>query len=241
MDMTLAGTMAGQFSTAQYLDFFARILVACICGAAIGFERSMRFKEAGIRTHVIVCCAASLMMIVSKYGFADLSDNSGISWMRSADPARIAAQVVTGISFLGAGMIFRNGKAVTGLTTAAGIWATSGIGLAIGGGLYIVGIFATVVIASLQIIMHKFALSADTLVLGQIHCTIVHSETFRAAFNRFLEEHHMQVVSSKLSYNDDGTSAYDVTVRVAKNITMKDLSEFLESYEGVREVSIQLG
>ena len=70
--MTLAGTFFGQFSALQYVEFFIRILVACICGACIGFERTKRLKEAGVRTHIIVCCAAALTMIVSKYGFADL-------------------------------------------------------------------------------------------------------------------------------------------------------------------------
>ena len=90
--MTLGGYMFQQFSLGQYLEFFLRILVACICGAAIGFERSMRFKEAGIRTHIIVCCAAALTMIISKYGFADLTDPAGVVFngTRGADPARVA-------------------------------------------------------------------------------------------------------------------------------------------------------
>ena len=75
--LTQGGYLLSQFSLVQYLEFFARILVACACGAAIGFERSKRFKEAGIRTHIIVCAAAALMMIVSKYGFADLTDAAG--------------------------------------------------------------------------------------------------------------------------------------------------------------------
>ena len=71
--MTLCEYFNGQFSLAQNIDFFIRILAACFCGACIGFERSKRFKEAGIRTHIIVCCAAALIMIISKYGFADLT------------------------------------------------------------------------------------------------------------------------------------------------------------------------
>ena len=131
--MTLIEYFNGQFSIMQNLDFVARILLACFCGACIGFERSKRFKEAGIRTHVIVCCASALIMIVSKYGFADLTDADGLVFngTRGADPARVAAKVVSGISFLGAGVIFKNGSTVKGLTTAAGIWATAGIGLAL--------------------------------------------------------------------------------------------------------------
>ena len=241
--MTLAGYMNSQFSLLQYAEFFARILVACICGAAIGFERSMRFKEAGIRTHVIVCCAASLMMIVSKYSFADMTDFSGVASVgsRGADPARIAAQVVSGVSFLGAGIIFRNGTSIRGLTTAAGIWATAGIGLAIGAGLYIVGIFSTAVIALVQIVMHKYAVSADSLVVGQVHCTVLHTKAFHAAMNAFIDKNKMQVIASKIAFNDDGTATYDLTMRMNQNITINDLTEFLESNEGVREVRCELG
>ena len=79
------------------------------CAACIGFERSKRFKEAGVRTHIIVCCAAALIMIISKYGFADLTaaDGAVYNGTRGADPARVAAQAVSGISFLGAGVIFK--------------------------------------------------------------------------------------------------------------------------------------
>ena len=137
--MTLAAYLNSQFSVLQELDFFIRILAACLCGACIGIERSRRLKEAGIRTHVIVCCAAALLMIVSKYGFADLTSTAGevFNGTRGADPARVAAQVVSGISFLGAGVIFKHGNTIKGLTTAAGIWATARIGLAIGSGMFV--------------------------------------------------------------------------------------------------------
>ncbi len=241
--MSLAEFMSGPLNFAQYTDFFIRILVACICGAAIGFERSMRYKEAGIRTHVIVCCAASVMMIVSKYGFADMTTSDGIELFgtHGTDPARIAAQVVTGISFLGAGIIFRNGTSIRGLTTAAGIWATAGIGLAIGAGMYLLGIYTTAVVAFLQIIMHKYALSADTQIVGQVHCTVLHSDAFHNAMNAFIEKNKMQIIASKVAFNEDGTATYDLTLRMHRNITINYLSEFLESNEGVREVRCELG
>ena len=201
-----------------------------MCGAAIGFERSLRFKEAGIRTHVIVCCAAALMMIVSIYGFTSLTDVNGepIAGLRTADPARIAAQVVSGVSFLGAGIIFRNGTSIRGLTTAAGIWATAGIGLAIGSGLYVIGIFATAVIALLQIIMHKYTLNADSLMIGQVHCTVQNPESFRIAMNEFAEKNKIQIIAAKFAVNDDGSSTFDLTLRVSQDITLNDLTDFLE-------------
>ena len=241
--MTLGQYMTEQFSMIQYGEFFLRILAACLCGAAIGFERSMRFKEAGIRTHMIVCCAAALMMIVSKYGFADMIDSAGneFSGTKGADPARIAAQVVSGISFLGAGIIFRNGTSIRGLTTAAGIWATSGIGLAIGAGLYVLGFFCAVIIALMQVIMHKYSLSYDAFIVGRVHCTVVKSDTFRTAMNEFIEKNNMRILSSKISAKEDGTATYDMTLRLSQNIAMHELTDFLESIDGVREISCELG
>jgi len=243
--MTLAGYMMEQFTIVQYAEFFIRILIACICGAAIGFERSLRFKEAGIRTHIIVCCAASLMMIVSKYGFVDLTDAAGVNMngTRGADSARIAAQVVSGVSFLGAGIIFRNGTSIRGLTTAAGIWATAGIGLAVGAGFYSIGIFTTIVIALLQVIMHKYTLSADNLIIGQVHCRVVHSSDFHEKMNEFVKKNNMQIIASKIAFNDNENedTTYDLTLRMNQGITMNDLTEFLVSNEGVREVRCEIG
>lgn len=241
--MTLASYMLDQFSWTQYLEFFARIIVACLCGAAIGYERSMRYKEAGIRTHIIVCCASALMMIVSKYGFVDIPGYVGANFdsTKITDPARIAAQVVTGISFLGAGIIFHHGKSISGLTTAAGVWATAGIGLAIGSGMYIIGVFATFVIATLQVVMHKYALSSDSLLIGQVHCTVMDSKSFHDSMSKYTKENNMQVIASKIALNADGSSTYDLTLRMSQNMTMNDLAEFLASNEGVREVRCELG
>lgn len=241
--MTFAHYMMSQFSLVQYLEFFARIMIACVCGAVIGFERSLRFKEAGIRTHIIVCCAAALMMIVSKYGFVDLTDPAGnnLNGARGADTARIAAQVVSGVSFLGAGIIFRNGTSIRGLTTAAGIWATAGIGLAIGSGFYIMGIFTTIVIGLLQVIMHKHTLSADAVNIGQMHCKVKDSEAFTKLMNQFMEENNMQLIASKVAVDDNGSRTYDMTLRMNQNISLSELSDFLASNEGVREIRCELG
>ncbi|KJZ82690.1 MgtC/SapB family protein, partial [Clostridium sp. IBUN13A] len=97
------------------LDYLLRLFIAAVCGMAIGYERKNRMKEAGIRTHFIVAIGAALIMIISKYGFQDQ-----IGWPNmSLDPSRIAAQVVTGVGFLGAGVIFMQKQTIVGLTTAA--------------------------------------------------------------------------------------------------------------------------
>ena len=123
------------------LEFLIRIVLAAILGAMVGLERTKQQKDAGIRTHCIVALTSGVFMILSKYAFIDVVALAG---SKGADPSRIASQVVTGISFLGAGVIFKNANfAIKGLTTAAGMWATSAIGMAIGAGLYWVGLVGT--------------------------------------------------------------------------------------------------
>lgn len=232
--MTLAEYFNSQFSLAQNADFFFRVITACICGACIGIERSKRFKEAGIRTHVIVCCAAALMMIVSKYGFADLGEtNAPFNGTRGADPARIAAQVVSGISFLGAGVIFKNGSTVKGLTTAAGIWATAGIGLAIGAGMYWIGLFVTLVVAILQITMHKFTIGADSFVTNSLRFTVYDTLEFHAQLQEQLHKWKAQVVESRVIRGEDSCVTYELTLKMPRSITLEELSAFVQAHEEV--------
>lgn len=120
-------------------DFVLRLFVAGLLGALVGIDREYRAKEAGFRTHFLVALGSALFMIVSKYGFGDVLGDEGVG----LDPSRIASQVVTGIGFLGAGTIIIQKLFVRGLTTAAGIWATAAIGLAVGAGQYALGVSAT--------------------------------------------------------------------------------------------------
>jgi putative Mg2+ transporter-C (MgtC) family protein len=117
-----------------------RLLIATILGAAVGLERERLEWAAGLRTHALVCVGAALFMIVSAFGFADALGSSDVI----LDPSRVAAQVVSGIGFIGAGTIIFRREIVRGLTTAASIWAVAAIGLAVGGGMYLAAIVATV-------------------------------------------------------------------------------------------------
>jgi putative Mg2+ transporter-C (MgtC) family protein len=123
-------------------ETLSRLLLAAILGSAVGFERERLLWAAGIRTHMVVCVGACLLMIVSAFGFADALVDQHVV----LDPSRVAAQVVSGIGFLGAGSILARGEIVRGLTTAASIWTVAAIGLAIGGGLYFAGTASTVII-----------------------------------------------------------------------------------------------
>ena len=142
------------FNTQEFI-YILRIILAGLCGIIVGLERKNRSKEAGIRTHFVVACGAALMMIVSKYAFFDVISQGAYNGVEvRLDPSRVASTIASGIGFLGAGMIFVHRNTITGLTTAAGIWATSGVGMAIGAGMYAIGIFATVLILGAQILLH---------------------------------------------------------------------------------------
>ena len=139
-------------------ELFARLAFAGFCGAIIGLERSIRRKDAGIKTHIILALGAALFMIVSQYGFAELK----LSAEYSADASRIASNIVTGVSFLCAGVIFVRGASVKGLTTATGIWTTAGIGMAAGAGMYGITLFATLLILVIQILLNKVSIKIET-------------------------------------------------------------------------------
>ena len=138
-------------------EVLLRVVLAGVLGGAIGAEREIREREAGLRTHMLVAVGAALFTLVSAYGWADFhfSQKSGVTY----DPSRIAAQIVTGIGFLGAGAIIRQGLSVRGLTTAASLWVVAAIGLASGAGYYSGAIITTVVVLvslwPLRIVAHR--------------------------------------------------------------------------------------
>lgn len=228
-----------QFSLMQNLDFVIRILVACLCGFVLGVERSRRFKEAGVRTHMIVCAGAALIMIVSKYGFADLTSASKEMYngTRGADPARLAAQVVSGVGFLGAGMIFKNGGSVTGLTTAAGIWAAAGIGLAIGSGMYVVGILVTVAIASIQMLMHIVTVGADAYKHCNLDILVENLFDFDEKFRDLMKQYGATLVEFRITREVNGIR-YNATLKSKKAITSDDVSAVLAGNAEVIEISV---
>lgn len=161
-------------------NFILRLCVAGLCGTVIGLDREYRVKDAGFRTHFLVALGSALMMVVSQYGFEGfLADHDGTRF----DPGRIAAQVVSGIGFIGAGTIIIHRQLVRGLTTASSLWATAGIGLAAGAEMYVVAGAAT--------LLTLFGLEVLTLFFGELghrRTMIVFSAADRAAidemFNR---------------------------------------------------------
>lgn len=174
------------------LEYLLRIMLAGILGLLIGHERKNRNKSAGIRTHCIVALGAALIMVVSKYGFQDIPHY---------DAARVAAQVVSGVGFLGAGVIFVRNNLVNGLTTAAGIWATAGVGLALGAGLYLIGIVSGLLIILLQTIMHRIGFFAQVARCGNLKLVVMQKSGAVKTVEDFLEREKVEVSSTTIRKN----------------------------------------
>lgn len=216
------------------LEFFIRIVLAAILGALVGLERSKRQKEAGVRTHCIIACTSALFMILSKYAFVDLV---GVAGLRGADPARIAAQVVSGISFLGAGVIFKNGNSIRGLTTAAGMWGTAAVGMAIGAGMYWVGLIEAAVLVGIQIVLHRFPVGADALTTQEIVVEMTDSDELLGRFDALVKSHRGQITESSLT-RQDGILCMEVTAKLDPPITHEEALAFMKANDGVRRVSV---
>ena len=218
------------------LECFLRILMASLCGCMIGYERTRRLKEAGVRTHCVVACGAALMMVVSKYGFSDIIQN-GVYLYGSdgADASRIAAQVVSGVGFLGAGVIFRT---VKGLTTAAGIWATSAVGLAFGAGLYLIGWLTTIFIVAIQFLMHRLNIGADAYTSQDISLQFHDCPQVREQLFTMLEERGALISGCSTKRLDNGDMSYHLCIHIRRPIQAVELQAMMDSYPQITAFSV---
>lgn len=233
-------------SLTHMLELMLRVVVAGICGCIVGFERSKRLKEAGLRTHCVVALASALIMVISKYGFADLAlyDEAGklltdgfFAGTKGADPSRVASQIVSGVGFLGAGVIFKNGNVVRGITTAAGIWATSAIGMAFGSGMYILGAFTTVFIILVQIILHKFPVGNDAYNTNEIVITMEDTKESRAIFHENIESDWARIVSFK-GYSESGVRMIKVTMKASGPFPPDKAMLMMDTYPQIKSISM---
>ncbi len=235
------------FTIPQLIEIMARVVIAGLCGALIGLERTKRLKEAGLRTHCVVAVAAALIMIVSKYGFADLAvydalgnidGNVFFAGTKGADPSRMASQVVSGVGFLGAGVIFKNGSVVKGITTAAGIWAVAAIGMAFGSGMYLVGIFTTLFLIVVQILLHKFKVGTDAFSTSEVTVKMVDSEVSRELIRKKLLANATFVTGSKVTRDADGTRIIQVTMKVSNTFSFDSMNRLMDEYPDIKSISM---
>ena len=211
-------------------DFILRLFVAGILGAVVGLDREYRAKEAGYRTHFLVSLGSALIMVVSQYGFQDVILENSVS----LDPSRVAAQVVSGIGFIGAGTIIIQKQFVRGLTTAAGIWATAGIGLAVGAGMYGLGIAATLLtLAGLEL------LSVIFKSIGMRSSLVVFSTSDKEAINRIarvIYEKGFLLVSydmKRLGHQEKDEYVVSIVLKARKNTEESPLLLLMEQFPEV--------
>ena len=206
----------------EELKYLASVLLAVVLGFAIGYERKLRYKEAGIRTHTIVCAGAALIMVVSKYGFGDSAE---------ADAARVAAQIVSGVGFLGAGIIVYRKHEIHGLTTAAGVWATAGVGMAAGAGLYLVALGAAVVLIGVQCLFHVRCKFFRTKKYFQIKiCFVSDGEENGTIKELFQTDRFNRLVIER----KDGETVYHATLNTDKEYSSQRLTEIMAQHPFIR-------
>lgn len=212
-------------------EFILRLFVAALLGGFIGLDREYRAKEAGYRTHLLVSLGSALIMIVSQYGFTEVIEKIDIA---RYDPARVAAQVVTGIGFIGAGTIILQRQVVRGLTTAAGIWATAGIGLAVGAGMYVLGIVTAVLtlvgLELLPYLLKDFSMKSS-LVEFQTH----KEETLHKLSKLFNSKNFVVVSYQMEEKNKEGEIVYVVSmlIKSKKSTTEGGIMALFTPYDDV--------
>lgn len=222
--------MEPAFST---LEFMLRIVVSSLCGGAIGLERSHRQKEAGIRTHTIVALGSALIMIISKYGFFDVVVLEGIS----LDASRIASNIITGISFVGAGMIFVRGYAITGLTTASGIWATAGVGMALGAGMYAVGLFTTALIIVIQTLTHGSLRKLDHLSAQELTIVLAPRKGALERLQQQFDAEGIAFSNGRIDRSEDKSIVVQLALQHVKPETIERFLAQLSDNEDVLSIS----
>jgi putative Mg2+ transporter-C (MgtC) family protein len=213
----------------SYTAITVRLFIAFLLGGVIGLERETHGRAAGLRTHILVCLGSALIMIVSALAFTFLVD-------LDFDPSRIAAQVVSGIGFLGAGTILREGSSIRGLTTAASLWVAAGIGLAVGAGLYFAAVLSTVFVLFslkyLSLLEKGIARKAKHVLtvrfsdqpgqLGKIACV--------------LGEMGLSIEEVDIEHQDSFISIVEIVIKPSNDRSKLDIAEAIRKLDGVYEV-----
>jgi putative Mg2+ transporter-C (MgtC) family protein len=221
-----------------HLDLLLRILIGTVLGGAIDYERDLHGRPAGLRTHTIVALAAATFTVISTrfvffqhYAPGDLV---------AVDPSRIAASVVSGIGFLGAGAILRNGITIRGLTTAAGLWLVAAIGMAAGAGMYLESVFVTALGLAALTLLRRFEDRGVQTVRRRLSLTIDPARSSLAAVIDQLTK--MGAVVTQEDYErqvDEGRTRATCEVRLPASVDDQDLLRALERDEAIRYVKLE--
>lgn len=214
------------------IDIIIRIILSCILGGLIGLERESLNKSAGFRTHILVCVGSALIMIVSQEIYFMYQGKTAL------DPGRIAAQVVSGIGFLGAGTIMREGATVKGLTTAASLWVVAGVGLAVGSGLYFSALVTTGVVFIALIYLGK----VERLMTGMINVavlvvTVQNRPGQLGRVGAFLGENGVLILNIQMKQtSDDNRVMFQIDMKIPHKVNMTEIIYQLSDIPGVYQV-----
>ena len=218
----------------DYITILLRTILAAALGGTIGMERESKHHPAGFRTHTLVCVGAAIVMLLSELLFVQYHTAYGLM----SDPARMGAQVISGIGFLGAGTIMRYGSNVRGLTTAASIWATGCIGLAVGAGFYMLASVATVVILVTLVVFNNISKLFERKSKPskrELHIELRNDPKVLGAITFLLARGDLQTISI---LGADGDNAITLTVRFQTGSQLPRLALQLAKIDGVSHVDI---
>ncbi len=206
------------------IDFLVRLIAAVICGGLIGFERGETKHEAGLRTHIIVCLGAALIMVVSEAVVIEYGIKSEIM--------RMGAQIVSGIGFLGAGSIIVDGNRIRGITTAAGIWTTACVGIAVGAGYYLIGFFVVVLMLAVMHSLKSFIRKIRNKNSGRTVRVQLSDDAALKELLSVLAKNDVSVSNIKVSSENDGTMVeISAAYSIDKDLIICELGAKVSSFE----------
>lgn len=230
------------------IEFFIRIAVAVAFGFCIGLERELTNKYAGLRTHILVCLGACVFTLISIYGFPTFAPGDNVIIDHSTgirDTSRVAAQIVTGIGFIGAGTVLRNGPIVLGLTTAATLWIAASIGMACGAGMFDIAfsgtILAILTLVSIRVLERK-VLPTSTKKTRRVKLSLVCAkENADKVYNFILDKYTEISEFSKKNLKNEETLSTKLSciVDVTGRKPIKDLYKTFQNIEGIESITIQ--
>lgn len=217
----------------ELFDIIARLGLSCLLGGLIGMERESINRPAGFRTHILVCIGSTLIMLSGLFLFHEFIPYTNM------DPARLGAQVISGIGFLGAGTIIRDGSSVKGLTTAASLWAVAGIGIAIGIGFYTGAIAATAFILMILIIFSKFERYLNRKNNGvTVRITIINKPGQLGKITTELGNHNVSITNISMLPADEHHVTVELTMVIPRRLSRIDLMDNLLQLDTVQSVEI---
>lgn len=229
------------------LDYMLRILIAVIFGFCIGLERELTNKYAGLRTHILVCLGACVFTLISIYGFPTFAPGDNVLIDQATgirDTSRVAAQIVTGIGFIGAGTVLRNGPIVLGLTTAATLWIAASIGMACGAGMFEIAFAGTLLsiltLVSIRVFERK-VLPNSTKRTKRVKLVIVCQNQFANKIHEYIIEKYQDIseLSKKQLKADENSTKITCVMDIISRKPIKDLYKSFQTLDGIDSISIQ--